>query len=296
MIPFNTEWENYLEMKVYIADPHFHEKNKQGLYRMIQHLGWTVTNLLLEADVVYSPNAPLNVEQYPSKRFLFGPHFGVYPQVLPQIQRINGMYNNAIYLQPSLWVTNLFQMRLHTIPVKQLAFPIDMDKFKPKAPKEPTVLLYSKVMLYCKRRDPALFEYAKQFLEKKGYDVVEIKYGSYKEADFLKALQTVSCALWIGCHESQGFAFGETLASGVPICVWNVTSLQDEWGGGRPDIPATTCAYWSPLCGEVFYTKEELEPTWQTFQTKLSQYRPREFVQKELSVEACAERLQKILQ
>ena len=284
-------------MKFYITDPHFHEKNKEGIYRMVKYLGWTLVNSFDDADVVYCPNSPLDPAKYPSKRFLFGPHFGVYPQVLPTIQSINAMCNNAVYIQPSSWVVNLFQMRLHTIPVKQLAFPVDTDKFCGRVKtSEPPVLLYTKVILYCKKRDPTLFQEARNFLEKKGYDVIEFQYGCYKEADFIKALQTASCALWIGCHESQGFALGETLASDIPVCVWNVLSLKDEWGGNRPDIPATTCAYWSPLCGEVFYKKEELESTWNRFQSKLNVYRPREFVLKELSVEACAERLRKILE
>ena len=182
--------------------------------------------------------------------------------------------------------------------MQQLAFPVDTYSFTDvnRLVLENSVLNYSKVMLYCKRRDPTLFAYAKQFLEKKGYDIVEIVYGSYKEDFFKRALQTVSCALWIGCHESQGFAFQETLASDVPICVWNVKSLKDEWGGGTPDIPATTCGYWSPQCGEVFYEKEELEGCWNLFQSKLYMYKPREFVLKELSVEACSARLDKMLQ
>ena len=284
-------------MKVFLADTNFHEKNKKGFVRMVQHLGWTFVSSIEEADLVYSPNKPMDASKYPSKRFLFGPHFGVYPQVIPQIRSINNIYNNAIYIQPSLWVASLFQLRLHTIPVQQLAFPVDTEAFTNTNRRvlENSVLNYTKVMLYCKKRDPALFAVAKQFLEKKGYDVVEFNYGSYKEDFFKKALETVSCALWIGCHESQGFAFQETLASDVPICVWNVVSLQDEWGGGRPNIPATTCGYWSPMCGEVFYHANELEGCWNTFQSKLHMYQPREFVLKELSVEACAARLDKML-
>lgn len=278
-------------MKVFLADDRFHGKNKEGFLHMVNHLGWTYSSFD-EADVVYSPNKPIDPSKYPSKTFLFGPHFGVYPQVLSQIKTIQTIHNNAFYIQPSLWVTSLFQLRLHTIPVKQLAFPVDIDRFTNtnRTPQENTV------MLYCKRRDPSLFAYGKEFLQKQRFEVVEIVYGNYKEEDFIKTLQTVSCALWIGCHESQGFALGETLASDVPVCVWNVKSLQEEWGGGRPDIPATTCAYWSPMCGEVFYEKEELEECWRTFQSKLHLYRPREFVLKELSVEACAERLNKMIQ
>ena len=31
-------------------------------------------------DVVYSPSQPLNVEKYPDVKFIFGPHFSVFPE------------------------------------------------------------------------------------------------------------------------------------------------------------------------------------------------------------------------
>ena len=43
----------------------------------------------------------------------------------------------------------------------------------------------------------------------------------------MAALKQARFCIWIGRHESQGFAFQECLASNVPILVWDVQSMKD---------------------------------------------------------------------
>ena len=49
-------------------------------------------------DIIYSPAIPINSSQYPNTRFLFGPHFSVYPD--NKLMTINNKFNNSIYLLP----------------------------------------------------------------------------------------------------------------------------------------------------------------------------------------------------
>jgi hypothetical protein len=58
----------------------------------------------------------------------------------------------------------------------------------------------------------------------------------YKEADYTHALRTASWGIWLGQHESQGYAFQEALSMGVPLIVLDATSMRDE-GGGCPGGP-----------------------------------------------------------
>ena len=46
----------------------------------------------------------------------------------------------------------------------------------------------------------------------------------YQESDFADAISKAPYAIWIGRHESQGFAFQETLSSDTPIFVIDVNS------------------------------------------------------------------------
>ena len=62
---------------------------------------------LSKYDVVYSPSHPINVNNYPDTKFIFGPHFSVFPNQY-QMQIIQG--NNSIYIQPSEWAKNAWKI------------------------------------------------------------------------------------------------------------------------------------------------------------------------------------------
>jgi len=109
-------------------------------------------------------------------------------------------------------------------------------------------------------------------------------------------LQNSKFGIWLGRHESQGFALEEALSCNVPLLVWNVTSMNQEYGLNYPDIKATTIPYWDERCGEYFYDFEELDNTFNLFISKLDTYKPREYVLENLSVEVCQEKFIDLLQ
>jgi glycosyltransferase involved in cell wall biosynthesis len=281
-------------MKLFVLDRDFHVKNKEGLHEIIKHLGISATwstslQDLTPYDVVYSPSVPIDGSKWPQKKFLFGPHFGVYPSVFPTINSLSPL--NSVYLQPSDWVRDLFAPHVR-VPVHTFPFPVAIDKIQ-TVPSRPQT---NKVLVYCKMRNPAHYTAAMDLLRANGFDPIQIVYGSYKQADFLSLLRAVRFAVWVGSHESQGFALNEALASNTPVLVWNVRTLADQWMGGRPAVPATTCAYWDRSCGEVFETQEAFQTTLDLFLLRLDMYEPRAFIEHELSVAACAARFQKLIQ
>ena len=80
--------------------------------------------------------------------------------------------------------------------------------------------------------------------------------------------------MWLDAHESQGFALQEALSCNVPLFVWNITSMRQEYGSSYNDIPATTIPYWDERCGEYFYNINELEDKFNLFLSKLETYKP----------------------
>ena len=80
-------------MKILIIG-RFHNKNEVGLNYMLQYLGWNFkngsVNDIPNYDVVYMPNNPIDTSKYPNKKFIFGPHFSVFPN--QKLRRINNVY------------------------------------------------------------------------------------------------------------------------------------------------------------------------------------------------------------
>ena len=109
------------------------------------------------------------------------------------------------------------------------------------------------------------------------------EYGSYANDEYMRALKETKFVLWIGTHESQGFAFQDCLASNVPILVWDATSMFDEWNAyekfrGQKNLYATTATQWSSACGERIITAEELGNTVTNILTNIHKYTPRDYI------------------
>ena len=73
-------------MKVLIVGT-FHHKNKEGLERLLKYLNYDykfVNNLndINNYDIIFSPCHPIDASKYPDKKFIFGPHFSVFPNKL----------------------------------------------------------------------------------------------------------------------------------------------------------------------------------------------------------------------
>ena len=244
-------------------------------------------------DIVFMPSSACDPRKHPNTLFIFGPHFGIFPSVLPQINAIQNQAKNAYYLQPSDWVTELFQSHIPNLPVVTFPFPVDTDTFAPTGAQS------EKVLVYFKYRDPDCLQQVSKFLESKDYKFSIFDYGKkYSEDQYLRSLRSVKFGIWIGCHESQGFALQEALSTNVPLLVWNIRYLSDQYGASRPRIPATSTSFWDPRCGEVVYSMSELADIFNVFINKINtfQYSPRAFIHEHLSIQPCAERLSSIIQ
>ena len=46
---------------------------------------------------------------------------------------------------------------------------------------------------------------------------------------FFNYLQNSKYGIWLDAHESQGFALQEALSCNVPLLVWNISSMNQEY-------------------------------------------------------------------
>jgi hypothetical protein len=266
-----------------------HHKNEYALslYKNIQFQSISqISDLdkldLSQYDCVYSPSTPINAAKYPGIKFIFGPHFSVFPDE-QKITIIRAP--NAIYIQPSEWAAQAWRDSpfCKNIDVRVVPFSVDIDRFCEVRP----IQERNQVFIYYKNRSPNDANYALSVLQKHGIGCVLFQYGKYNEAEYLNCLQQSKFGIIVNAHESQGFAIEEALSCGVPLLVWGITSMNQEYRSSYPDIKATTVPYWDDRCGEIFYNGGEFESKLELFLSKLETYKPRNYIVENLSPDVC---------
>lgn len=279
-------------MKILVLPLSMHHKNEIGLKNMLIFLN-TKYNIdykfgtkeeINDYDIIFSPSYPINTETYKNKKFIFGPHFSVFPT--EKFLLINNTSNNSIYIHPSEWAAQIWRNMgaEKYMPILYQPFSVDTNKF------QPINIIKEKVMIYYKGRDPNELAYVENFLKSKNikYEIFDyIK--RYNEEDYLNCLQHCKYGIILGRHESQGFAIEEALSCNVPLLVWETKYMSQEYGYNYPDIPCTTIPYWDETCGEYFYEANELENKYNVFINNLEHYEPRKYILNNLSTEKCAE-------
>lgn len=269
-------------MKLFLWDSWFHPKNRNALmnYKTINII--TDPNKIDECDYIYSPGNPINISKYNNKKIIFGPHFSVFPE-----SNLNSIKSsNAVYIQPSEWAKNCWKEFNETtnLRIEVMPFGVDTNRFNEIKP----INERNKIFIYYKRRDPQELKFIQDFLNKKGFEYIIFDYlKSYDESNYLNYLQDSKFGIILDAHESQGFAIEEALSCNVPLLVWNVKSMKQEYGSKYDDYYATSIPYWDERCGEYFYNKEELETTFDTFISKINNYKPREYILDNLSMDVC---------
>ena len=283
-------------MLLLILSADFHHKNRAGLEAMLRYLGIDFTyggvHDIAQCDVVYSPFGPVDVRAYPDKRFVFGPHFSVFPDA--KVAALDGVGANAVYIQPSSLVVEVWRARNLRLRIAAQPFPVDTDRFCEVKPRHDR----TRVVVYFKHRHPDNLARVLTFLRAQGVvDLQTFDYGDrYDEGEYLRSLQESRYGVWVDGHESQGFALQEALACNVPLLVWDA-SMRQAYGFDfdYTDVPATSIPYWDARCGEWFYEADELAGAFARFIAKLDAYCPRAYVLERLGVAACAAQFRDLL-
>lgn len=198
------------------------------------------------------------------------------------VLRDNPHYYKSI-IAPSDWVKNKY--------ITKFGFPENKISVWPVGIKISNLNKNIKYdcLLYCKRRSQEELDQVIKFLESKNMTYNVVSYGNYNESDLeLLSSQSRFCFLLNGT-ESQGIAVQEIMSNNTPLIVWDLAHWNDQ--GPQWSVPATSIPYWDPICGEKFFSVDDLEKTFQKFYSNIGKYNPCKYIEENLSYQVSVKKL-----
>lgn len=297
-------------MKFYICFPGAHHKNVESIRKMLtkQNVDFVersdLNDLNDSYDVVMSSSSFFPPESFPQKcKVIFGPQFFVFPDNPSHPLRTH-IYNPEKFYYNTLsdWnqITHKNFWNDSTMNIVPIPFGIDTDSILPLNDIEKR----NKVLIYFKHRHPNDLHYILNNIPK-DENIILFNYGSYSDIDYKKALQETKFVIWIGSHESQGFAFQECMAMNIPILLWDVKSMYDEFMGGRHsfqeyknrgyELKATTANVWSEKCGIKFQDKEDFIKSFEIMNKDWTSFNPRKDIEENVSLDRAYHNLLKTI-
>ena len=221
-----------------------------------------------------------------------GPNIAVLPSDLPKFRP---PLKNCIYLHPSKWCVEVWkEAGFSECLLKYWPVGIDTRDFFIERHNEND----KDVMIYFKRRDRQLLDRAVSIVKKKGLNPLVVEYGSYTEENYKLILSKSKLGIWLGVSESQGIGLQEALASGLPLIVCDVNSLFESSDINDYKFPEkfrnfkpTSAPYFDKRCGIIINDFLKLEGSLNLMLANISDYKPRDFVIENLSLEKQAKDL-----
>ena len=280
-------------MKIYLLRGNdMHHKNIESIRNMTRYNGAVLVEGQNLGDVddsfdyVMCNDRYVPPEAFPSKtcKIIYGPQFLGVPPVPPNHPVWSHKPNpRTVSNALSPWVRDLFKRLIPVIPHEDRPFGIDMSANTQVGPNR------SNIVVYYKNRRQDQVQYVINELSKRNITPNVFSYGSYQDHDFKNTLENTKFVIWVGCHESQGFAFQETLAKNVPVLVWEVRSMCDEFNRGNQVYfdntwVANTASSWSEECGLRFWDQHEFSAKLDYMIEHYSEFTPRAFIERELSL------------
>jgi len=252
-----------------------------------------------ESPIIFAPAGDINrfpLDKIPKNKYIiYGPHAFVFPNN-NWIGKIE--INNAIYIAPSQWVYELYnELCEFKIPLIVAPFCVNTDLYSPTNSIKDRPRNY---IIYEKSRSPDEFQFIQSrivpFLELNGYTQKRFNYQyKYKEEDLRHTAQNSQFAIIIDGSESQGYALEQLMSCDVPLLVWDIKTMFDNYNNNDAlslrhtnfKLKATSVPYWKDTCGEIAYTKEEVCTKILVLLNNINTYRPREYIIQTLSPEKC---------
>jgi hypothetical protein len=176
---------------------------------------------------------------------------------------------------------------------------IDTEHWRPQTTDDKTTdykttdfLVYDKVRWEHDRYESELLRPIREELVKHNLSFKEIRYGFYEEENFHWRLQQCRAMIFLCEHETQGIAYQQALACGVPILAWDRGGFwQDpKYYPHRVKFePVSSVPYWDERCGVKFAGIAEfsgrLDDFWAHVQA--ATFRPRDYILENLTLEKC---------
>jgi hypothetical protein len=203
-------------------------------------------------------------------------------------------------LVPGEWMRSMFEP-YYGEAVAAWPVGIDTERWKPRQVDAGTTsasgaidfLIYDKVRWKRALHEPALIEPIRAALRTRRLSFQEIRYGSYREEGYHELLQHCRAMIFLCEHETQGIAYQQALAAGVPILAW-------DRGGYWQDpefyphlvqfAPVTSVPYWDERCGLTFDSPAAFEARLDEFRQLQQEgaFQPRDYILEHLTLERSA--------
>ncbi|MEM7554057.1 MAG: glycosyltransferase [Cyanobacteria bacterium P01_A01_bin.84] len=204
-------------------------------------------------------------------------------------------------LVPGEWVRQMWEV-FYGDNVIPWAVGIDTEKWSPTPNQEKEIdfLLYDKVRWEHDHYHKDLISPIQSHLQQQGLKVKVIRYGFYEEEEFQSLLTKSKAMIFLCEHETQGLAYQQTLASGVPILAWDRGGYWQD-PSYFPDrvkfAPVSSVPYWDKRCGVKFQDMSEFPSKLAEFLLKLNsdKFAPRDYILENLTLEKCAQHYLEIL-
>jgi hypothetical protein len=179
--------------------------------------------------------------------------------------------------------------------VRALSIGIDTDLWSPSPPegKDVDVLVYDKVRWEHDKYEKTLIVPVVDCLRRRGLRLEMIRYGSYKEESFRALLGRSRFMVFLCEHETQGFAYQQALACGVPILAWDRGGFWQDPSYYPHKVrfgPVSSVPYWDDRCGRRFADAAEFPARLEEFLEAQSagKLTCRDYILENLTLERCA--------
>jgi glycosyltransferase involved in cell wall biosynthesis len=197
------------------------------------------------------------------------------------------------FLVPGEWMRKMFEPYYGD---NVLVWPVGIDTsyWKPQAgEKKIDFLIYDKIRWQHKEQEAELTAPITGILIQQNISFHFIKYGDYTHAGLMDKLKVSKAVIFLCEHETQGSAYQQILATNTPILAWDRGGYwQDPYY--YPDKakyqPVSSVPYWDERCGVKFADAGEFEEKLRLFLSKLNEFKPRDYIMENLTLEICAEK------
>lgn len=220
-------------------------------------------------------------------KLIVGPNLYALPRNIPQSIFIE----KYPHIMPAPWVVDFWKHFWYRGILDSWPVWIDTEQFTPSSEEK------TKVVIYFKQRREEDLEQVQKILDTQKINYICIRYGSYSESLFQEALRSAKYVIWIGGSESQGIAFAEILSCNIPILVWDISSLRQSIFPGASFIEdeldylwVTSAPYFDDSCGIRIFHASELPYSIGKMEVWYSQFSPREYVLRNLSLDGQAKK------
>ncbi len=227
----------------------------------------------------------LKTWHYPNP-VVMGPAIYPHPTVIPDLLE---RFNVRRYLVAGRWVHEMFERYLGE---RVAIWPSGIDTYYWKnnrgVEKQYDFLIHEKFLWNREENCVTVLKPILEELKNRDLSYVVIHSGRYTHNKYRDLLWKSKFMVYLSEHETQGQAYQEAMACGVPVFAWDPGEWRDPLAARyeQKQVLASSTPYFSPECGMSFRDVNSFRQDLEEFMS--GTYDPRSYVLRHLGLEDCA--------